>query len=133
MQIPPLRERGAEFDVLVASIVRDQFGTRTVRLTLSAIEALAAHSWPGNVSELTRVIGDALQKRSAGDITVNDLPEQFRVSKRSRNLSALQRAEKDAIESALNACSGNKVHAATQLGISRSTLYARIREYGLHG
>lgn len=131
VHVPPLRERGPEFDGLVRTIVRDSLHAPEVRVTLSAVEALSSHRWPGNVAELVRVLNDAVAKRCVGDITINDLPEQFRATKRRRNLSGLQRAERDAIEQALKACRGNKVHAATQLGISRSTLYARIREYRL--
>lgn len=129
--IPPLRERGAEFDLLVRSIIRDIKPTSDVRLTLSALDALGGHGWPGNVAELARMLEGALAKRSAGDITVNDLPGQFHAPRPRRGLTKLQQAERDAIESALKSCRNNKVHAATQLGISRSTLYARIREYGL--
>ncbi len=131
VHIPPLRDRGPELNTLISAIVRDVLRVPEVRVTLSAVEALSNHNWPGNVAELVRVLGEAVAKRSAGDITVNDLPAQFRAVKRHRSLSGLQRAERDAIEAALKACRGNKVHAATQLGISRSTLYARIREYGL--
>jgi transcriptional regulator of acetoin/glycerol metabolism len=128
--VPPLRERAAEFNSLARGIVGELAGSQ-VRLTLSALEALAAHSWPGNVSELARVLRDVVARRSAGDITVNDLPAQFHATKQRHGLTQLQEIERAAIESALKACHNNKVHAANQLGISRSTLYARIREYRL--
>jgi sigma-54 dependent transcriptional regulator, acetoin dehydrogenase operon transcriptional activator AcoR len=131
VQIPALGERMRELDTLVVAIIRDVLEAPNVRVTLSAMEALSTYRWPGNITELVRVLSEAVAKRSAGDITVNDLPERFRASKRERTLSTLQRAERDAIEAALKSCSGNKVHAAAELGISRSTLYARIREYGL--
>lgn len=129
--VPPLRDRSAEFDVLVRNIIREVSPTNSVRLTLSALEALGAYSWPGNVAELARMLRETVAKRSAGDITVKDLPGQFHAARPRRGLTKLQQAERDAIEAALKTCRNNKVHAATQLGISRSTLYARIREYGL--
>jgi sigma-54 dependent transcriptional regulator, acetoin dehydrogenase operon transcriptional activator AcoR len=128
--IPPLRERAAEFDALARGIAGELAGDR-VRLTLSALEALAAHTWPGNFSELARVLRDVVTRRSAGDITVNDLPAQFQAARQRHGLTRLQEIERAAIESALKGCQNNKVHAANQLGISRSTLYARIREYRL--
>lgn len=128
--VPPLRERAAEFNTLTRGIAGELAGGQ-VRLTLSALEALAAHTWPGNISELVRVLRDVVARRSAGDITVNDLPAQFHAAKQRHGLTQLQEIERAAIESALKACHNNKVHAANQLGISRSTLYARIREYRL--
>ncbi|MFE7419985.1 sigma-54-dependent Fis family transcriptional regulator [Rhodococcus sp. NPDC057529] len=131
VQIPPLRDRVPELGVLVSRIVGDELRAPGVRVTLSAVEALAGHSWPGNLSELVRVLREVVGNRSTGDVTVRDLPEQFRTPGRMKTLPPLKRAERDAIEAAMKLSRGNKVHAAAQLGISRSTLYARIREYGL--
>lgn len=129
--IPALRERSAEFEALARGILGGLSRGGSHRLTLTSMEALAAHHWPGNVAELARVLRDAVAKRSAGDIAVTDLPARFHGGKQRHGLTRLQQIERDAIKSALEGCRNNKVHAAQQLGISRSTLYTRIREYGL--
>jgi transcriptional regulator of acetoin/glycerol metabolism len=131
VSVPPLRERRDELPGLINELLRREIHTDRVRLTLSAVEALADYSWPGNVTEMVAVLRDVVGKRSVGDITANDLPERFRAQARGRTLSTLQQAERTAIDKALKASRGNKVHAAARLGISRSTLYTRIREYGL--
>src|SRR5262249_38671796 len=120
-----------ELPGLINDVLRHEIHTDRVRLTLSAVDALADYSWPGNLTELVAVLRDLVAKRSVGDVTANDLPERFRAQARGRSLSTLQQAERAAIDNALKASYGNKVHAAARLGISRSTLYTRIREYGL--
>lgn len=131
LTVPPLRDRHDELPGLVTELLRREIHTDRVRLTLSAVDALAGYPWPGNLTEMVAVLRDVVAKRSVGDVTANDLPERFRTQVRGRTLSTLQQAERAAISNALNASRGNKVHAAMRLGISRSTLYARIREYGL--
>lgn len=129
--IPPLRERKTELHDLATHIVTDHLAAPSVRVTLSAVEALSAHSWPGNVSELVRVLGDALNGRAVGDLTAAHLPPTLNRATPGKRLSELQKAERDAIVAVLEECGGNKLQAAERLGISRSTLYTRIREYRL--
>ena len=73
------------------------------------------------------MLGTVLRHRSVGDITAADLPDRYRVSPRRRDLGPLERAEHDAIVAALAAADGNKARAAAALGISRTTLYSRLR------
>lgn len=115
-------------------IAQDILARRTggrLRLTPGAAESLADHPWPGNLRELHMVLGDVAARRTAGDVTVQDLPVAYRRSGRSRRLGPLERAEHDAIAAALHACGGNKTRAAEHLGISRTTLYHRIRTLGI--
>lgn len=127
VELPPLRLRRAELPVMVGAMLAELQADRRVRFTPSALEALAAHHWPGNLRELYTVVRDAVRQRSSGDITVRDLPESHRGNPKSRTLTPWEQAEHDAIVKALKATSGNKAHAADLLGISRSTLYNRIR------
>ncbi|WFR73862.1 helix-turn-helix domain-containing protein [Prescottella defluvii] len=62
-----------------------------------------------------------------GGDPVEDLPEDYRAPGRVARLGGRERAERDAIIEALQESHGNKVHAAARLGISRTTLYSRIR------
>ncbi|WP_223838513.1 helix-turn-helix domain-containing protein [Saccharopolyspora pogona] len=71
------------------------------------------------------------ERRTAGDITLADLPAGYRDAGRTARLTGRERAERDAIVEALRATGGNKVHAAQRLGISRTTVYSRMRVFGL--
>ncbi|WP_433463600.1 sigma-54-dependent Fis family transcriptional regulator [Spirillospora sp. CA-128828] len=131
IDLPPLRRRIDELPQLVAAALAEAGAAGNVRFTAAALEALASHSWPGNLRELDAVVRTVLEHRSGGDITVRDLPGPYRISARTRRLGDLERAERDAILTALRACGGNKVHTAERLGISRTTLYNRIRALGI--
>ncbi|WP_139227794.1 sigma-54-dependent Fis family transcriptional regulator [Nocardioides alpinus] len=132
-ELTPLGARRDEVRDLAASMLRDVAASESVHLTPGALHALAAHSWPGNLRELKAVIAHAAACRSSGGIAVSDLPEGYRLTTPVRHLSALDRAERDAIVVALRAADGNKVQAARELGLSRTTLYARIRQLRIEG
>ncbi|GLF95467.1 sigma-54-dependent Fis family transcriptional regulator [Streptomyces yaizuensis] len=135
IELPRLRDRTAELPELVRTMVDalldplvDAPGTGgRPRFTPAALAALSGHPWPGNLRELHTVVRSAVERRSAGDITPRDLPERYRVSPGLRALTPLERAEYDTIAAALLACDGNKLRAAKRLGISRTTLYNRMR------
>ncbi|MGW0177049.1 sigma-54-dependent Fis family transcriptional regulator [Rhodococcus sp. NPDC003322] len=122
--LPALRERRDEVADLAQAML-DECAPGT-RLTGSAREAVAAARWPGNLAEL-RVVMTQVAAAHRAVITVDDLPPRYRTSDRVSRLGGRERAERQAIVDALADCAGNKVHAAAQLGISRSTLYTRMR------
>jgi sigma-54 dependent transcriptional regulator, acetoin dehydrogenase operon transcriptional activator AcoR len=127
-ELPPLRTRTDEIPALVRRLLEELGAADSVRFTDEALDLLAAHRWPGNLRELAGVVGETAARRSAGDLTVRDLPEAYRrPPSTGESAGELARAEREAIEGALRACDGNKLRAARRLGISRSTLYARLR------
>ena len=123
----PLRRRTKEFGLVVRAMLARLGADPSVRLTPETIEILAAHSWPGNLRELADVLHEVLERRSRGDVVPIDLPLAYRRGARSRRLNRVQQIEHDAIVAALRSNGGNKVAAAEDLGMSRSTLYRRIR------
>lgn len=125
IQLIPLRERRREFAQLAQELMRDI--APTCRLSTSALDMLAAAPYPGNLAELKIVLTAASAARSSSIIEAVDLPDQYRVTERAARLGGREHAERQAIIEALKSCGGNKSHASTQLGISRSTLYARMR------
>ncbi len=127
VELPPLRERGPELATIAQRMVRELDPTAGIRLLPSVIEVLAAQPWPGNLHELKAVVSYVLQRRRVGDVTVGDLPAAYRLVSRVRRLSGRERAERDAIIEALRRHDGNKLQAARDLGISRTTLYARLK------
>jgi transcriptional regulator of acetoin/glycerol metabolism len=133
VELPPLRDRRGDIPNLARTILTALRPARSLRLTADALELLAAQSWPGNLRELETVLCQAIERRSVGDITARDLAPSCPVGAATPQLSGWEQAEQEAITKALQANGGNKVHAAKQLGISRSTLYNRIRALRITG
>ncbi|MFE4837413.1 sigma-54-dependent Fis family transcriptional regulator [Arthrobacter sp. NPDC056691] len=130
IELPALRQRRPELASIVASLLADR-GVKNVRFTSPALAALLAHDWPRNYKELQSVLDEVLAARSVGDVTLSDIPERYRTRGRRRNLGLLEQAEFDTIRKVLAQVRGNKVQAAELLGISRSTLYSRMKALGL--
>ena len=121
IEIPPLRTRPEDIGPIAAALL----GPR--RLRPEALQLLERLPWPGNVRELAV----ALHATHAPVIGVDDLPADLRAQAARVPTTGLQRLEADAIARALAGCGGNKLEAARALGISRSTLYRKLRAYGL--
>ncbi|MEV6233147.1 helix-turn-helix domain-containing protein [Saccharopolyspora shandongensis] len=129
VELPPLRNRTDEFAPIARTMLAEL--RADLRIAPSALEALIAQQWPGNLRELAGVLRGITERRTAGDITVADLPAGYRDAGRTARLSRRDRAERDAITEALRDTGGNKVQAAQRLGISRTTLYSRMRALGV--
>ena len=134
VHLQPLRARAAELPTLVHDITEGVSGpgAKAPRWTPDALAALAAHAWPGNLHELRAVVRQAARTAVDGCVTAEKLPSSVDRGT-TRSLSPLQRSEREVISATLRACHGNKVHVATHLGISRTTLYKRMRELGITG
>lgn len=101
----------------------------TTRFSTAAWDLLMAWHWPGNLAELeTTVVGLARRARG-GIVEVDDLPEELRHPRRAHSL--MESAEREAVTEALRAAEGNRSRAAEVLGIGRTTLYRKMREFGL--
>lgn len=123
----PLSQRGGAIGDLAAQILAEVSHDAPLRLTPSAIDALTAQQWSGNFHELRVVMTYVAARRSAGDVTVGDLPASHRSAGSTGNLGGLERVERDAIMAALADHRGNKMKTAKALGVSRGTLYNRMR------
>ncbi len=139
LAIPPLRERVDELAPLVATFLA-QLGPELGRgeeLTVSAeaMACLRAYSWPGNIRELKNVIERAILLCDGREIAPEHLPPDTVGSRPARTLVPLEdpeeRADRQRILDALEACAGNQKRAAARLGISRTTLSARLDLYGI--
>lgn len=132
VDLPPLRHRVSELGALAAGALTDIDPTMT--LSGGATDALLCQDWPGNFSELGSVLRQAAaacRMRAARVIEPADLPPAYRMTSRAAHLSGREQAERTAIVEALDRAQGNKVHAARELGISRTTLYSRMRALGV--
>ncbi|VXC00991.1 sigma-54-dependent Fis family transcriptional regulator [Nocardioides sp. AX2bis] len=128
--VPPLRQRHVDLTALVQAVLAELDPHRRTRISEDALGLLTRYPWPGNVRELREVLVSALARRPVGTIGLHDLPAQCQSTPRS-TLREVDRAERDAIVSALRRLGGNRKAAATTLGIARSTLYRKIRQYGI--
>ncbi len=134
IQAPPLRARLADLEAISLDLLIKLAGSPHAAPTLSpqALAALADHDWPGNIRELQSILSAALS--ASGDepmIRLDHLPGRYRAPNRERRMSAIERAERKAIEEALEHAEGNKLAAAGSLGIARSTLYRKMRALGI--
>jgi transcriptional regulator of acetoin/glycerol metabolism len=128
--VPPLRHRGADLAALAAGLLADLAPHRDVRLSQEALRLLGSYCWPGNVGQLREALAAALTRRPVGVIQVADLPAFCQSSPRSA-LRPVDEIERDAIVTALRGANGTRVAAAAALGLARSTLYRKIRQYGI--
>jgi transcriptional regulator of acetoin/glycerol metabolism len=129
VELVPLRNRVADIPELVRTMVRELGGNSRTRFTAEALELLSRQPWSGNITELRTVVTDALEHTS-GDVTPAQLPAGMR-STTLRRLSLIERAECSTIQHTLLLCDGNKRAAARMLSISPTTLYRRMRTFGL--
>jgi transcriptional regulator of acetoin/glycerol metabolism len=125
--VPALRDRPD--DVLpLANHVATRARGRELTFTPSAARALNGYDWPGNVSELTRVVGRAAGRTDVIDVA--SLPPEV-LAGNTRHLSRIEAFERGEIVRVLGTDGLTMAEAATELGMSRATLYRKIAQYGL--
>ncbi|TDA75127.1 sigma-54-dependent Fis family transcriptional regulator [Phocaeicola dorei] len=134
--IPPLRDCQEDIMPLAdffREIANDELGRNVRGFDASARKALLTHTWSGNVRELKQKIFTAVLHTESDTITDTDLELSYESASSSTVSFALRTAEeeKERIIRALKQANGNKILAARLLAISRSTLYAKIEEYGI--
>jgi transcriptional regulator of acetoin/glycerol metabolism len=130
VDVPPLRHHIEDVAELVRHFVARY--TRGADLTCSAeaLRVLMRNRWPGNIAQLQQVVRTVVTRRRSGVIEVRDLPAEVIATVR-RVLTPLEAIECDAIVNALLETGGNKGGAAQQLGMSRATIYRKVRDYGI--
>jgi len=138
--VPPLRARREDIPLLAIHRLRQCRAQRGAgghgpRLSADALAALIAQPWPGNVRELFNVIDETFAMSTTDEVSFQDLRQPARAARRVEHPridpSTLEAAERKLIDDTLRATGGNKVHAARQLGISRTQLYAKLAKYRL--
>jgi DNA-binding NtrC family response regulator len=138
IMLPPLRDRREDIPALVNHFIR-RFNKRFRRdvrgVTPDALTALAAYDFPGNVRELENLLERAFAMGSRENITLADLPSlatrpMVTTTLDSKAVPTLAEVEKELILRALAVHNNDKEEAARALGISRRTIYRRLKEYG---
>ncbi|WP_433722300.1 sigma-54-dependent Fis family transcriptional regulator [Nocardia sp. CA-129566] len=128
--VPALRHRIEDLEELVPFLLGELTKGAEVRLAPDAMRQLNKLSWPGNVAQLRRVLAETVSQQRSSLIHIDDLPPQCRSLTR-RRLSRIEALERDAIVRSLQENGGNKAEAAAALGMSRATIYRRIKDFGI--
>lgn len=138
--IPPLRKRKEDISILANHFIKKaNINDRDIRISEEAFLYMFSYDWPGNVRELENVIQRAIFLAKGNIIQKEHLPEKVvnnkNIISQSTDVSIDQNtifydieSEKRYITSVLRSCKGNKSKAADVLGISRPTLYKKIKE-----
>ncbi|MDV8001373.1 helix-turn-helix domain-containing protein [Rhodococcus sp. IEGM 1408] len=136
----PLHERGAEGGEIVRRMVADlsaEHGLAEPSVSPRFVDAVCSTDLPNGLVSLRSILLDCLTGVAAGPagsrraaLDVGSLPSRVRAARPPRT-GELARGEYDAVVAALADCDGVRSRAAKRLGISRTTLYARMREFGL--
>ncbi len=158
IMIPPLRERRVDIKLLFSHFVEvmsPRFERLVSEVDPEVIEYIEDYNWPGNIRELQNVVERILLLAENGHITVDCLPREITrpmgyahagltrgpksradvieptILNRGNRKMYAQQQEKEEIVHTLNRCGGNVSQAAAELGISRYTLYRRMKSYDI--
>ena len=130
VEVPPLRHHVDDLSELVPHLLGQLPDGDRLTCSPQAMAQLSRLNWPGNVTQLRRVLQSILKHRRAGSIELADLPPECRSTSR-RVLSPIEAIERDAIVNALSDNAENPTTAAALLGMSRATIYRKIRQYDI--
>ena len=148
LRIPPLRERKEDIPLLTASILEQLHGKYEAAYTIAqdALHLLVDYDWPGNVRELRHALERALALSSGPVLHLGDLPTQLQNARAELEhrhavaeaepaltveVRSIAEMEKQAILTTLRHLNGDKLMAARLLGIGKTTLYRKLKEYGV--
>ncbi len=139
LRVPSLRERSSDIPLLAGALLRrltQEMGRGELELAADAVEALVAYPWPGNIREMRNVLergvlaasGKQLQRRH---LRFDSGPVAAVAGGGDGPHLTLDQLERRHIERVLDHEKGHVVAAAERLGIPRSTLYQKLKEYGI--
>lgn len=131
LKMPPLRERLSDIPLLVEAMLSKlsrESHAAAPAVTQEAMDILCSYSWPGNVRQLHNVLESSLIRAGGSAITRTELPAHMLDQPvKPTGGGSLKQAEIEIIEDALRRHNGNISQAARELGITRKTLYKKIR------
>jgi transcriptional regulator with PAS, ATPase and Fis domain len=141
LNLPPLRERKEDIPLLVEHFIerfKQLTGKQVRAISGDAMQALVNYNWPGNVRELEHAIEHAFVLIKEPTIGLTHLPEEIaehfwqpQADPESNGPAILAASERQAIEAVLKRHEWNKVSAARELGISRTTLWRKMRKLNI--
>jgi DNA-binding NtrC family response regulator len=153
LRIPSLRERPFDIPVLAAYFIERQNRARGSSFTLSddSLRTMVDYTWPGNVRELENAIEHSFSMSSGPILHIRDMPTQLQnhmlqvrrfaanaeaekdmlANPSDESVTSLAELEKNTILTTLARLKGDKLRAARLLGIGKTTLYRKLKEYGI--
>jgi len=149
LRLPALRDRKEDIPLLVSHFLNKVHRAHPGRFSIhdDALRAMMLFDWPGNVRELENAVEHGVTMVTGGEIQLGDLPKQLQQQALARlregkavgrqvdspslkKIVPLAVQERDAIFQAIQLAGGDKVQAAKLLGIGKTTLYRKLKEYG---
>ena len=141
VHLPTLRDRPGDIPLLVDHFLKRisrERGVEAPKIRSNVMSLLEGYPWPGNVRQLENHIQRLALLAGDGPITVSVIEQdkglrEALLGKKTAEtpVLSLEHSEKEQIRQALDASKGNRTHAARLLGISRATIFRKIKEYGL--
>jgi transcriptional regulator of acetoin/glycerol metabolism len=151
LELPALRDRADKERVIHHALAVETGNGRPAAIEMDALQRLLAYPWPGNIRELRNVIRTALAICEGGVVRGIDLPREIREadlnsaggplppliqgtlagSDSSAPVNPLKAAERAALVRVIAECHGNMTRVAAQLGMSRNTLYRRMKRHAI--
>ena len=139
IQLPPLKDRPTDIELLVRHFlgrIAAQRQQKKVAIRTDAMELLERYAWPGNVRQLENTLqrlallagGDAINRAT---IEQDPSLQASLIGERGKPTLSLKQNERDRIAEALERAGGNRADAAKLLGVSRATIFRKIKRYGL--
>jgi two-component system response regulator HydG len=136
IKVPPLRERKSDIPILVNSFLEKhcEATDKTCTISEDAMSHLMGYDWPGNVRELENAIEHAIALRSGSILRTGDLPSNLHHASGEKlpqndEVLPLEKLERRAILRVLQEAGGDKLAAARLLGIGKTTLYRKLKQY----
>ncbi len=135
IEVPPLRARKDDILPMAEYFLKkyaEKYGKHSIDIAAQAMERLVSYPWPGNVRELEHTIEKAVILSESGKLKVSDFFSVSSIGVKSEpSLVKLDEMERKMITLAIEGSKGNIKAAAQQLGITRQTLYNKMKKYGL--
>jgi sigma-54 dependent transcriptional regulator, acetoin dehydrogenase operon transcriptional activator AcoR len=131
VSVPPLRSRIQDLHQIVPAMLTQLSGGSVTAVTPALMSRLVREPWPGNLAEVSSLLQKMLARGAKGKLDVSDLPAGFGAGVR-RQLTPLEWMEREAIIDALRACGGDKSKAAQSLGLSRASIYRKIKAFDIN-
>ena len=134
LELPPLRERGEDIELLASHFLKQyqhKYKKGTLRLSSQSIRKLMKYHWPGNIRELQHTMEKAVILADEEVLTAEDFMFRPAGARAPHKQQTLADMEKQMIEEALDKYNGNLSFIADKLGITRQTLYNKLRRYEL--
>jgi two-component system response regulator HydG len=128
IKVPPLRERREDIPLIAFHYLKKIAAVNDKdirRISPAALEIMTNFPWPGNVRRLINALEHSAVTCRSDTIEVSDLPDYLRGDGDDSH------SERERIRSALTLCDGSRTKAAKELGISRVTLWKKIKQYGI--